>query len=390
MNTPKRPPKIAYHRGVGQYFYRLDGKFFYLGTDRQEAERCYRRDIARWYARDCRPPAPPQDEITITELLALYVPAFKRECPKGTHMSTVLYWLGEFERSLGGLPAIEFGPLALRRYRESLCDGTPARRSVNRRIQVIKNLFQWAVMEELLPGGAWEALRAVKGLRRGKAPGTYEPEPVRPVLWEHVAETLPHLPRPLRDLVEVLWHTGARCGELLALKAGDLDRSGPVWTYSPQEHKTSAWGHTRVVCFGPEAQAVLRRAMMRHGMGCLFPPSDAIKEWAEGCRTHRRPDQKPNTNESGRTLGDHYRTDTVGVALRRAIQRCNEDRAGRGLAPIPAWHLHQMRHSYATRARQQFGIEAARAALGHKDAGITLTYAEMDKNLAATVAATIG
>lgn len=390
MNTTRRPPKITFHKPTGQYYVRLDGKIFYLGADKVEASKRYRQEIARWYARDCRPPAPPQDEITITELLARYVPALKRENPKGTHLSTVLHWLGQFERNMGGLPAVEFGPLALRRYRETLCDGTLSRGIVNRRTQAIRALFTWGVAEELLPGTVLEALKAVKGLRRGKAPGTYEPEPVRPVLWEHVAETLPHLPRPLRDLVEVLWHTGARCGELLALKAGDLDRSGPVWTYTPTEHKTSAWGHTRCICFGPEAQAVLRRAMMRHGMGCLFPPSDAIREWSEGCQTHRRPDQKPNINESGRTLGDHYRTDTVGVALRRAIQRCNEDRAARGLAPIPAWHLHQMRHSYATRARQAFGIEAARAALGHKDAGITLTYAEMDKNLASTVAASIG
>lgn len=393
MRTPANAPQtpaLAFHKAKKKFFCRMNGKFVYFGGDPEEARRRYELELARWFIRGCKPEAVMLPDLTISELADEYAAHLERE-HEGRNLSVMLKWLGDFVKAVGPLPCAEFGPLALRTYRESLCDGTLARKTVNRRIQFVKALFRWGGEMERIPGSLAHGLGCVKGMRRGKAPGTTEPEPVKSVPWEHVAATLPHLPRPLRELVLVLWHTGARVGELLALRSSDLDRSGPVWTYTPREHKTSAYGHTRVICFGPEAQKVLTAAMLRHGPGAyLFPPRDAIAEWAESCPTHRRPDQKPNPNESGRTLGDHYRTDSVVPALRRAIGRCNDQRKAEGLPLIPSWHLHQLRHAYASRTRQAFGIEAARAALGHKDAGITLTYAEMDKNLAATVAAKIG
>jgi hypothetical protein len=49
-----------------------------------------------------------------------------------------------------------------------------------------------------------------------------------------------------------------------------------------------------------------------------------------------------------------------------------------------------LRHSRATELRREFGIEAARVALMHSDAGITLVYAEADQKLAADVARKTG
>ena len=42
------------------------------------------------------------------------------------------------------------------------------------------------------------------------------------------------------------------------------------------------------------------------------------------------------------------------------------------------WHPHQLRHAAATRIRRQYGLEAARAVLGHKSLAITEVYAEQD------------
>ena len=54
------------------------------------------------------------------------------------------------------------------------------------------------------------------------------------------------------------------------------------------------------------------------------------------------------------------------------------------------WHPHQLRHSYATRVRKEFGLEAAQILLGHTKADVTQIYAERDMGRAATVAAKIG
>lgn len=54
------------------------------------------------------------------------------------------------------------------------------------------------------------------------------------------------------------------------------------------------------------------------------------------------------------------------------------------------WHPHQLRHTYATRVRKEFGLEAAQILLGHTKADVTQICAERDMSRAATVAARIG
>jgi len=47
-------------------------------------------------------------------------------------------------------------------------------------------------------------------------------------------------------------------------------------------------------------------------------------------------------------------------------------------------------HSAGTEFRQRFGIEVARALLGHRSAVVTERYAEMDRTLAQTAMSQIG
>ena len=392
----QKVPSLRFHKGTGHYRVTLNGRDVWLGSDPEAAQVRYQAEIARWLSHG-RQPAPPSPRlITVMELVDKYTAHLVGYLPDNTHRQTLLTWCGRFADFAGGMPAAEYGPLALQQYRAALCDGTLSRRTVNRMTQSVTAIFAWGASMELIPGSIPEALRCVKGLRRGHAPGTTEPEPVRPVEWETVAATLPHLPRPVRELVLVLWHCGARVGELVAVKSADIDRSGPVWTYAPKHHKTAMQGKTRVICFGPEAQKVLREAALRHRKGYLFPPSDAMKERSEKSEFHRRPNQPPNPKKTDRVVGEHYSAASIGRAVTRAIEQANKAREvelGRPLEDgekVPHWHPHMLRHAYATRARQHFGLEAARVALGHSDAGITLVYAEADKTLAATVAAKIG
>jgi site-specific recombinase XerC len=69
------------------------------------------------------------------------------------------------------------------------------------------------------------------------------------------------------------------------------------------------------------------------------------------------------------------------------FQRLTGCRPGEACA---VWHPNQLRHSFATRVRKGYGLEAARVLLGHSRADGTQAYAERDQQLAATVAAKIG
>jgi integrase len=59
-------------------------------------------------------------------------------------------------------------------------------------------------------------------------------------------------------------------------------------------------------------------------------------------------------------------------------------------AGIPAWSRRQLRHTRATRIRQAYGLEAAKAVLGHADTKVTEIYAERDLGLAVRVMQKIG
>ena len=54
------------------------------------------------------------------------------------------------------------------------------------------------------------------------------------------------------------------------------------------------------------------------------------------------------------------------------------------------WHPHQLRHTYATRVRKEFGLEAAQILLGHAKADVTQVYAQRDADRAVQVAKRIG
>ena len=62
--------------------------------------------------------------------------------------------------------------------------------------------------------------------------------------------------------------------------------------------------------------------------------------------------------------------------------------AVKGVAP--KWHPHQLRHNAATRLRREFGLDVARAVLGHSSPVVTEVYAELDQAKAAEAMAKIG
>jgi integrase len=81
-----------------------------------------------------------------------------------------------------------------------------------------------------------------------------------------------------------------------------------------------------------------------------------------------------------KTPGDVYTVDSYRRAIAYACKR----------AGVPQWHPNQLRHNAATRLRREFGLDVARAVLGHSSPVVTEVYAELDQAKAAEAMARIG
>jgi integrase len=167
-----------------------------------------------------------------------------------------------------------------------------------------------------------------------------------------VEATLPALPPLLRAFVRVLYHTGARRGELARLTTGMIDRTGDVWSADLAEHKTSHHHHARRILFGPRAQEALAPWLLPDDPDApIFSP--------------RRVDPRQPRRRGKRLPGRFYNRASLDQALRRAVAR----------AEVEPWTLGQLRHAAAVRITDESGLEAARETLGHSTAAMTRHYA---------------
>ncbi|CAD7694864.1 unnamed protein product [Ostreobium quekettii] len=259
---------------------------------------------------------------------------------------------------MGSPPAKSHPYGDLRAVRELMIEAGLCRGVVNQNVGRIVRAFRWAASEELVSAEIWSGLRALPGLKAGRTRAHERPS-VQPVADELVDATLLELSPTVRAMVELQRSTGMRPAEVCSVRPVDVDRSGDVWVFHPVEHKTQHHGKERSVFIGPRGQEVLRPFLSRAVEEYCFRPTRA----ASIVKAARR-----------------YRVDSY----RRAIQRACE-RAG-----VERWSPNQLRHSFATRARAAYGLEAAQVLLGHSCARITEVYAERDAAKGIAAAKAIG
>jgi len=393
MGRGIRVPKYRLHKPSGRAVVTLGGRDVYLGEHgTRESRRAYDRAVAEWLAGGRAGRS--KDEPTVGEL----IDGFLREM-EGRYKSNEPWLmaaaLGVVRSLYGDVPATAFGPAALKVVRGRFVAAGLVRAQCNKRTRIIVRAFRWGVAEGLIPSTTWEALRAVETIRRG-TPGTVESTPVKPVADWAVEAVLPFVSRQVAAMIRIQHLTGMRPGEVCVMRTGDVDRTGAVWEYRPREHKTEHLGRDRVVFIGPAAQTVLRPWLRADPGAWLFQPGEAEAERLEALRAARRskvqPSQVSRRGPTPRTYRDHYTTASYRQAVGRGIAKANAARRrdDPGAAPVPAWTPHQLRHSAATAIRREFGLDVARAVLGHSSAGVTAVYAELDEAKARETMARIG
>ena len=284
-------PAYRRHKPSGRAVVTLSGKDHYLGdwnTPESKAE--YARLVGEWFSRGRVMPAA---DLAVCELIAAFIKHAEAYYvrPDGTATSEA----GCFKRPLkilnrlyGHTNAAEFGPIALESVRTAMIGEGWVRSSINAQTNRLRHVFKWGASREMVSASVHQALCTLPPLKIGRTPAL-ESAPVRPVDDAVGNATLPHCSSVVAAMIQVARLTGARAGEVCAVRTIDIDRSGDVWLYRPTAHKTAHRGHAREICIGPKAQAVLADFVRPlDAEGYLFRPADAVTEMRQRRHDARR------------------------------------------------------------------------------------------------------
>jgi integrase len=377
----KKLPTYRLHKASGQALVCLDGRRIYLGPHGSPASRAeYDRFVGEWLAHQRRLPDRPA--LSVNELMLAFwryaESHYTRDGRPTRHLENLRDALRPVRRLYGHTEAAGFDAAALKAVRRAMVDAGLCRNTVNGRVGKVRSMFKWAVAEKLVPAEVLTELCAVKALDYGRD-GVRETGPVSPVPDEHVRAVLPHLPAPVRAMVELQALTGMRPGEVVPMRSGEVDRSGAVWLYRPRRHKTMHKGVNRVVPIGLKAQEILSPWLKDDPDAFVFPPAAAVTARDEkkaarraGARGPKRRGKKAHPK---RPPGPHYSRSAYRQAVARACRK----------AGVPVWGPNRLRHALATKVARRFDLRAAQSVLGHKSVRTTETYVKPDPDRASDV-----
>lgn len=356
---PRQPriPSYRLHKPSGRAVVTISGKDIYLGVyESPESQVAYKKEIAEWLANHQLEIGPASPTRTVNEILLAYLrhaQQYYRKHGKPTkQLARIQAALRPVRELYGTSLAAEFGPLALKAVRQVMIDGGWSRNYVNACVGCIKRLWKWAASEELVTSEIFQRINTVEGLRKGRSKAK-ETKPIRPVPWSDVKLALPHVSRAVRAMIKLQFLTGMRPGEVVILRACDINQDKPIWEYRPSIYKTEHIDQERVIYLGPKAQAIIQKFLRPDPAAYLFSPKEA---------RHLRK----------RRVNDHYSVDTYLQAVQYGCAQ----------AKMTVFTPLQLRHTAATRIRKRHGIEVARIILGHSTAFTTEIYAEADRGKA--------
>lgn len=420
--SPDHVPKYRHYVPKDLAVVRIGGKDHYLGKygSAESWEKYHRLLAERFRATSALPLNPRNDPepLTITEVSVRYYSwalEFYRKDGKPTGQAEIIRRALKTFRSLfGSTIARDFGPLNLKTVQAAFIQEGLCRNEVNRRMALIKQMFKWAVSEELVPPAVFQGVSTVRNLSKGRT-AAVDYEPVGPVPDAVVDRTLEHLPPTVAAMVRLQLATGMRPGELVAMRPCDLTTTGAVWEYRPASHKSEHKDRDRVVMIGPRGQAILGPFLGLELTAPVFSPKRAMEAQAAERRAGRKTPLWPShvkaqaarkRTRGPRKPGDAYSVESYRNAVYRACDQANPHPS---LDRVPVirmtaeqkaefvawrnehrWHPNQLRHSAATAIRREFGIEVSRAVLGHSDSEVTAIYAERDLTAAREAASRLG
>jgi integrase len=320
-----RQPKPWYWKARDAWYVQINGKQIRLHEDKRKAE----QEFYRLMAADGRLDARQRESMTVADACeAMCAQVQTMRASTRRHYSEKL---GMFADAFGSRRMSDVTSQEAIRW---VCNFTPPPEDSRGRPRrpwgdnsramlfgYIKRLFRWARDTGLIqinPFARVDSPWKIKARERAMEPYEYEA-----VLRDPASSS------QFKEILEFIWRTGARPGELAILAARHLDARKRIARLQPTEHKTGTrTGAQREIFFPPDLWERLKRYAELRPAGPLF----------------HRPNGKPWT------------TGTMTLAFSRAKRRL-------GLKCV----LYQARHAYFTGLADN-GVPAPRAARlgGHR------------------------
>jgi integrase len=440
-----KDPVLRCHTPSGRGYVTLAGEPVYcgkFGTSECDAE--FRRVKAEWVLTGYQSVKTDKHTITVSGLCAQFW-----AWAKGHYTGDSVHQLNRFKSPIrlldahyGHTHARDFSPRSLIALRDAMKTQKAKRDGVtwsldyiNRAIGEVRRIFNWGVESELVDASVAFGLTRVRTLPPGREQAR-ETEPIEPADPALVDSTMPYMPPTVKALVRLQMVTGMRSGEVIRLRGCDINFDGPMsdgvkmWVYTPFRDKGQfrrKKKYKKMIPLGPKAQEIITPFLKGDARAYIFCPDDMVGWKPEVDTTWERHRQRkreqaiarwraPVRPKFGRPRGDKFNKGYMSFEddwrphfstpeyLRQVYRACDAaNRHAHSTNPrkddptfpkdkrlVPRWHPHQLRHSYATDVRRQFGVEASSVLLGHKNIDTTLLYAERDLNKNALIAAKIG
>ena len=253
------------------------------------------------------------------------------------------------------------------------------RTSINRLVNQIRKMWQWAMAREIVPASSAQRLKEVKSLRIGRTTARDKLKRAA-VTEEELDKVTKHISRVVGDMLRLIWITAMRSSEVCRMRPFDILRDDKsCWLYIPGrdvspigDHKTAHHQRIRAVPLPPSAQTVLQsRVSDFESREYIFTPAEAVRELldlrSDGRKTSLKYGNRPGTNRREHpmiTPGETYTLSAFCVAVKRACKR----------AGVPRFTPRDLRRTAATRIRSRLTKEAAKMILGHVSTDTTEIY----------------
>lgn len=251
---------------------------------------------------------------------------------------------GYLERPPESIRPEEVDPVAIRAYLAQLTREGIAKSSQGRMLSAIRSCFRFGVLRSRVaanPASSIRTPKVPKRLPRHLRPGETED------LIDAAGDAGP-LPERDRALVELLYATGLRVGELVSLDWRDLDLSARVLRVMGKG------GKERMIPFGRPAASALR---------------DWLAVWERVRAEATSPDE----------LEEPVLLNTRGTRLSARSVRRILDRCVREASVAAGVHPHTLRHSFATHLLEAGAdLRAIQELLGHASLSTTQKYTHVE------------
>ena len=392
-------PSYRLHRGSGQAIVTINRRDYYLGRhNTPESQRRYSRLIAEYFSspETFSLATAKKSDIVVTELIVAFIAFIKSEVGDKEYKGIKLA-MKPLRKLYGDTCAKDFGTPQYKAVRtDFIREVHPIRKKprtrqyVNRAMVYVSRLFKWSASEQFIPAGIYETLRLIPALKRGKTEAP-EAKQIRPISIADVEKTLVHCPPIVAAMIRIQLLIGCRPGEVCSLIPSIIDQSEDVWQAKLDRHKTAHHEKHRILYFGPKAQTILAPFLKREPDKHLFSPREAVEQ-RNAQRTASRTTPVNEGNRSGysartrtaakrkRAPREHYDSCTYAQAIEYACKK----------AGVTPWGPNRLRHTAGTKLRSEFGLETAKAMLGHSEIGVTQVYAENDRQKCVDAARAVG